>query len=87
MECAIQNSLQLVAAEDIYVVVGYRKEEILDYLGAGHHSVCQPKPLGAAHAVLQTAPILDRFEGDQLILYGDTPLFRPGSISGPGEPP
>ena len=82
LECVIENALQLVAAEDIYVVVGYRQEDIRAHLGAGYHYVCQAEPLGTGHAVLQTAPILEQFEGDLLILYGDTPLFRPGSIRG-----
>ena len=82
LECVIENALQLVAADDIYVVVGYRAKEIRDHLGAGYHYVCQAGALGTAHAVLQTAPILEQFEGDLLILYGDTPLFRPGSIRG-----
>jgi phosphomannomutase/molybdopterin-guanine dinucleotide biosynthesis protein A len=82
LECIIENALQLVAAEAIYVVVAYRQEEIRDHLGAGYHYVCQAEPLGTAHAVLQTAPILEQFEGDLLILYGDTPLLRPGSIRG-----
>jgi phosphomannomutase/choline kinase len=82
LECVSENALQLVAARAIYIVVGYRQEEIRDRLGAGYHYVCQAEPLGTAHAVLQTAPILEQFEGDLLILYGDTPLFRPGSIRG-----
>ena len=82
LEWVIQNALQLVAAADIYVVVGYRPEEMRDHLGPGYQYVFQPEPLGTAHAVLQTAPLLEQFEGDLLILYGDTPLFRPASIRG-----
>src|SRR5215472_4879494 len=82
LEWVTQNALQLVAAGEIYVVVGYRQEEVRNHLGAGYHYVCQAEPLGTAHAVLQTAPILEPFAGDLLILYGDTPLFRPGSIRG-----
>ena len=48
----VQNALQLVPPYDLYVVVGYRQEEMRAHLGPG------------------------------LILYGDTPLFRPDSIRG-----
>jgi phosphomannomutase len=82
LECVIQNALQLVPLDCIYVVVGYRQEEVREHLGAGYHYVCQDEPLGTAHAVLQTAPLLEDFSGNLLILYGDTPLFRPGSIRG-----
>jgi bifunctional UDP-N-acetylglucosamine pyrophosphorylase/glucosamine-1-phosphate N-acetyltransferase len=62
--------------------VGYRQEEVRERLGAGYHYVCQAESLGTAHAVLQAAPLLENFSGSLLILYGDTPLFRPESIRG-----
>ena len=36
----------------------------------------QAEPRGTGHAVLAAAPALDGFEGDALVLYGDTPLVR-----------
>lgn len=82
VDWVIHNTLQVVAAEDIYIVAGYKADEIRNHLGAGYHYVSQAQPLGTAHALLQTARILEKFEGDLLILYSDTPLFRPGSIRG-----
>lgn len=82
LEHVIQNALQLVSAEHLYVVVGYRQEEVRERLGAGYQYICQEESLGTAHAVLQAAPLLEGFGGNLLILYGDTPLFRPGSIRG-----
>jgi phosphomannomutase len=82
LEHVIQNALQLVSIEHLYVVVGYRQEEVRERLGAAYHYVCQEESLGTAHAVLQAAPLLKDFGGNLLILYGDTPLFRPGSIRG-----
>ena len=32
--------------------------------------------------MLQLAPMLKDYQGNLLILYGDTPLFRPASIRG-----
>ena len=82
LESVIQNVGELVAADDIYVVVGYRQDDIRQQLGTGYHYVTQNEPLGTAHAVLQVAPLLEGFTGNLLILYGDTPLFRPASIRG-----
>src|SRR5664279_4408010 len=82
LEHVIQNALQLVSIEHLYVVVGYRQEEVRERLGAGYRYVCQEESLGTAHAVLQAAPFLENFSGNLLILYGDTPLFRAGSIRG-----
>ena len=82
LEHVIQNVLQLVPIEQIYVVVGYRQQEVRERLGSGYHYVYQEEPLGTAHAVLQAAPLLENFSGNLLIVYGDTPLFRPESIRG-----
>ena len=38
--------------------------------------VVQEEPLGTAHAVAQTRPLLEDFDGDVLVLYADTPLVR-----------
>ncbi len=82
LESVIQNVLELVPADDIYVVVGYRQEDVRAQLGPAYHFVTQAEPLGTGHAVLQVAPSLQNFDGNLLILYGDTPLFRPASIRG-----
>ncbi|PWE33958.1 bifunctional UDP-N-acetylglucosamine diphosphorylase/glucosamine-1-phosphate N-acetyltransferase GlmU [Maritimibacter sp. 55A14] len=40
----------------------------------------QDEQLGTAHAVLQARPALEGFEGDALVLYGDTPFIRPETL-------
>jgi phosphomannomutase/CTP:molybdopterin cytidylyltransferase MocA len=82
LDYVVANALQLVAPDDLYVVVGRRREEIRAHLGPGYHYVIQEEPRGTGHAVLQVYPFLKDFRGNLLILYGDTPLFRPGSIRG-----
>lgn len=82
LECVMRNALQLLPVEHIYVVVGYREDEVRQHLGAGYQYVVQNELLGTAHAVMQLAPLLEGFNGDLLILYGDTPLFRPDTIRG-----
>jgi len=82
IDYVVQNGLQLVSPEDLYIVVGYRREEVEAHLGPGYHYVVQEEQLGTGHAVLQLYPLLKDFHGDLLILYGDTPLFRPDSIRG-----
>lgn len=82
LECVVQNALQLVSPDDIYIVVGYREEDIRAHLGSSYHYVSQAESLGTGHAVRQVAPLLKDYDGNLLILYGDTPLFRPASIRG-----
>ena len=40
----------------------------------------QSAQLGTAHAVAQSREILSGFEGDLIILYGDTPFIRPETL-------
>jgi len=78
----VQNALQVVAPQDLYIVVGYQQDEVRANLGESYNFVTQAEQLGTGHAVLQLQPLLKDFKGDLLILYGDTPLFRPASIRG-----
>jgi phosphomannomutase/choline kinase len=82
MDYVVQNALQAVSPDDLYLVVGYRREEIEAHFGPSYHYVIQAEQLGTGHAVLQLYPLLKDFSGNLLILYGDTPLFRPASIRG-----
>ena len=42
--------------------------------------VIQSEQLGTAHAVAQAAPCLAGYEGDALVLYGDTPFIQPDTL-------
>jgi len=82
IDYVMQNALQLVSPDDLYIVVGYQREKVQAHLGLDYQYVAQEEQLGTGHAVLQLYPLLKDFQGDLLILYGDTPLFRPASIRG-----
>ena len=82
VDYVVQNAVQLVPCEDIYIVVGRGQEEMRLHLGNAYKFIHQEEQLGTGHAVLQLEPMLKDLHGDLLILYGDTPLFRPDSIRG-----
>jgi len=82
LDYVVANARQLVAADDLYVVVGYRQDEVRAQQGDHCRYVVQSEPMGTGHAVQQLAPVLRGYQGNLLILYGDTPLFRPASIRG-----
>ncbi len=44
-------------------------------------SVVQSEQLGTAHAVAQAAPVLKGFDGDAIVLYGDTPFIQPDTLT------
>ena len=82
LECVAENALQAVRVEDIYIVVGERQEQVRSMLGERYNYVVQQEPLGTGDAVLHVSRLLGDFPGNLLILYGDTPLLRPGTIRG-----
>jgi bifunctional UDP-N-acetylglucosamine pyrophosphorylase/glucosamine-1-phosphate N-acetyltransferase len=64
------------------VVVGSGREQLSGLVEAyGGALVVQEPQLGTGHAVQQAEPALAGFDGDVLILYGDTPLMRPSTMA------
>lgn len=82
VDYVIQNARQLVSSYDLYIVIGYQQEEMREHLGPNCQYIIQNEQLGTGHAVLQLMPLLEGYQGDLLILYGDTPLYRSDSIRG-----
>lgn len=82
LQCVVNNALQVANPSAIYVVVGYRQDEVRAHLGTAYQYVVQEKTNGTGAAVREVTKRLEGFHGNLLILYGDTPLFRPGSIRG-----
>jgi alpha-D-glucose phosphate-specific phosphoglucomutase len=82
IDYVVQNALQLVPPNQLYIVVGRESEGMQAHLGSEYQYIRQEEQLGTGHAVLQLKPPLSDFHGDLFIIYGDTPLFRPDSIRG-----
>lgn len=70
--------------EHTVIVAGHGADQVKTC--AEEHSpeaktVLQLEQLGTAHAVLQARPELQNFDGDILVLYGDTPFIRPETLA------
>jgi len=73
----IVEIVQSLDPDKILVVVGHQKEAVKKNLTRnGVEFVEQLKPLGTGDAVKQTEKILKNYQGDILILCGDTPLLQ-----------
>jgi bifunctional UDP-N-acetylglucosamine pyrophosphorylase/glucosamine-1-phosphate N-acetyltransferase len=69
-----------VDAGRIVVVYGHGGQAVPEaFRDSGAQFVLQEPQLGTGHAVMQALPQLPR-EGSMLILYGDVPLTRPGTL-------
>src|SRR6266542_3923421 len=74
-----------IGADPVVVVVGHQAEEdeaaLLAHLpGAPLRFVYQKEQLGTAHAVVSSRPALRGFDGQILILCGDTPLVTADTL-------
>lgn len=65
-------------ADENYVIVGHQAEKVEEYVNEHYDNaktVLQSPQLGTGHAVSMVCPYLENFEGEVIILCGDTPLI------------
>lgn len=68
-------------AENVLAVVGFGSESVEAVLTEKAQVVEQKEQLGTGHAVQQCIPVLEDYQGDVMILCGDTPLLRMETLS------
>ncbi len=72
-------------AERCVVVVGHKRDEVMAALterfGERVQFAVQEEQRGTGHAVAQARDALAGFQGDALVLYGDTPFIRPETLA------
>ena len=71
----VLEALPNVDRQDIIIVVGYGKEQILDYF-KGYEFAEQTEQLGTGHAVMAASEKLSGFDGTVLVCYGDMPIIK-----------
>lgn len=62
------------------IVVGYKKEEVIDRLSNKYDYVIQEEQLGTGHAVIMAEKILKGKTDHVMVLYGDHPLISPETV-------
>ncbi|MEG0377791.1 MAG: bifunctional UDP-N-acetylglucosamine diphosphorylase/glucosamine-1-phosphate N-acetyltransferase GlmU [Eubacterium sp.] len=70
------SASQDAGVSEIAVIVGYKAEVVTAALPEGITAIEQKEQLGTGHAVKQSLPFFDEFEGNVLVLVGDAPLVR-----------
>ena len=72
-----------VEPERIVLVTGHGADEVAaaaEALEPGITVTVQERQLGTGHAVTQAEAALAEFDGDVIVLYGDTPFIRPETL-------
>ena len=65
-------------ADENYIIVGHQAERVEEYIKNNYSNaktVLQSPQLGTGHAVSMVLPYLENFDGEVVILCGDTPLI------------
>lgn len=66
-------------ADENFIIVGHQAEKVTDYVNKNFENaktILQSPQLGTGHAVSMALPYLDKFDGEVIILCGDTPLVN-----------
>ncbi len=71
------DAAQAIGSEKVVLIIGHKKELVEEATAdlSVEYAVQSPQ-LGTGHAVLQSAPNLENFEGNVLVLSGDVPLLQ-----------
>ena len=71
--------------EQSYVIVGHKAEEVSEFVISNYadntKTILQSPQLGTGHAVSMVCPELESFDGEVIILCGDTPLLTSDTIA------
>lgn len=66
-----------------FVIVGHHAQEVTEYVEKNYNTaktVLQSPQLGTGHAVSMVCPLIESFEGQVIILCGDTPLITEATL-------
>jgi len=76
----LMGTLETMAPERIVVVIGEEMEAVASAVSP-HMTAIQHERLGTGHAVMATRDALAGFDGDVLVVYGDTPLISSETLA------
>ena len=71
----VLGALPFIEKKDIIIVVGYKKNEVIDYF-KGYTYAEQTEQLGTGHAVMAAETELQGFDSAVLVCYGDMPIIK-----------
>jgi bifunctional UDP-N-acetylglucosamine pyrophosphorylase/glucosamine-1-phosphate N-acetyltransferase len=79
LDYVIESAIS-AGAEEVCVVVGHMKEEVMAEVNHNVTFVEQNEQLGTGHAVMQARSFIEE-TGQTMILFGDTPMITPETLS------
>ncbi|NLI12827.1 bifunctional UDP-N-acetylglucosamine diphosphorylase/glucosamine-1-phosphate N-acetyltransferase GlmU [Pelotomaculum propionicicum] len=74
------NAVAAAGVKKTIVVVGHGADRVTSEVAGRAQVALQEEQLGTAHALMQAAPYLSSFQGEILVLCGDTPLIEASTL-------
>jgi bifunctional UDP-N-acetylglucosamine pyrophosphorylase/glucosamine-1-phosphate N-acetyltransferase len=74
------DNVREAGIDDVIVVVGYGRDQVMEHLGEGLRFAVQEEQLGTGHAVLHALPLLGEAAGPVVVCYGDMPFVCPATF-------
>lgn len=74
------NAVAATGVKKTIVVVGHGADRVTSEVAGRAQVALQEEQLGTAHALMQAAPYLSSFQGEILVLCGDTPLIEASTL-------
>ena len=71
------DACKAVGVKRMILVIGHEANQVKETLGPEYDYVEQTEQLGTGHALMMAVPKLKDFQGDLLVLAGDTPFLIP----------
>lgn len=75
------DTLVEVGVDDITLIVGYRADDVKQAIGSRASYVLQAEQKGSGHAVACAKDAFAGFDGNLIIMCGDSPLFKSKTLS------
>lgn len=72
--------IDFINNRDMVIVVGFKREEVQEYLGDSYCYAIQEKQIGTGDAALCARDAIGTLDDDVLVIYGDMPLIRRETI-------
>jgi len=78
--CHVLDHIKQARIDSVTLVVGYKAQQIRSEIGAGYTYLIQEQQSGSGNAVATALKQLHGFDGNLLIMCGDSPLVQAATI-------
>jgi bifunctional UDP-N-acetylglucosamine pyrophosphorylase/glucosamine-1-phosphate N-acetyltransferase len=78
----VLDAVEKAGIKKTVVVAGHGNQRVAQAVGESAAIALQSEQLGTGHALLQARTFLADFQGDILVVCGDTPLITPATLAG-----